>query len=114
MEVVRNTPGIIRIVGCGGKPHPVPDHEIDALQRVAQLEREVDVFPYLNVGEQAKVIAGPLSGITGIVTQFRKRSRLIISVNLIMQSVSVEVDESELAVANNSNHLARRLARKSE
>ena len=95
MALIRNTPGIIRVVSFGGKPHPVSNEEIDALQRVVQAGRDVCSFPYLSAGQEVQIIAGPLSGITGIVTEFRKRHRLVISVNIIMQSVAVEIDQSE-------------------
>src|SRR5579871_6252125 len=41
MEIVRSVPGIIRIVSFGGKPHPVPEEEIEALKRLTGVERDV-------------------------------------------------------------------------
>jgi transcription antitermination factor NusG len=98
IEVVRSTPGIIRIVCFGGKPHPMPDQEIEALQRLDRLERDVASFPYLRAGQKVQVISGPLAGIVGMIVQFKNRNRLIISVDLIMKSVSVEIEESEVAL----------------
>jgi transcription antitermination factor NusG len=97
MDVARSTPGVIRVVSFGGKPHPVPSEEIDALRRVVQAQRDVCSVRYLNAGRKVRVIAGPLAGLTGIIAQIRRRHRLIVSIDLIMKSASVEIDESEVA-----------------
>jgi len=100
MEIVRSVPGVIRIVSFGGKPEPVPGEDIEALKRLASTDRDVRPFSYLNVGQKVQVIAGPLQGLTGIITEFKKRYRLVIAVDLIMKSVSVEIEESEVAPGN--------------
>lgn len=99
MEVIRSSPGIIRIVAFGGKPLPVPDKEIEALQQIVCGKREYSAFPYLSVGQKVQVISGPLTGISGTITQFKNRDRLVISLDVIMKSVSVEIDQSEVALA---------------
>jgi hypothetical protein len=38
-----------------------------------------------------------MAGVSGIIVQFKKRNRLVISVDVIMKSVSVEIDDSEVA-----------------
>lgn len=97
MEAVRSTPGIIRIVCFGGKPHPVPDEDIEALRCVTGLAREIDPHPYLNAGQKVQVVSGPMAGVSGVIVQFKKRNRLVLSVDVIMKSVSVEIDDSEVA-----------------
>jgi transcription antitermination factor NusG len=96
MEIIRGSPGIIRIVAFGGRPHPVPDQEIEALQQIVRGKREYSASSYLSVGQKVQVISGPLTGISGIITQFKNRDRLVISLDVIMKSVSVEIDESEV------------------
>src|SRR5882757_2803627 len=34
---IRATPGVIRIVGFGDKPYPIPDSEIESLQQIVSL-----------------------------------------------------------------------------
>ncbi len=96
MEVIRGSPGIIRIVAFGGRPHPVPDKEIEALQQIVRGKREYSAFPYLNVGQKVRVISGPLTGISGTIRRFKNHDRLVISLDVIMKSVSVEIDQSEV------------------
>jgi transcription antitermination factor NusG len=97
MQIVRSTPGIIRLITRGGKPCPVAFEEIAALQRVMEANRDVCVSPYLRVGQRAQIISGPLMGVVGIIVRFKHGDRLVLSVDLIMKSVAVEIDSSELA-----------------
>jgi transcription termination/antitermination protein NusG len=85
------TPGVIRVVGFGGKPYPVPDHEIDAIQKIA-LCPDIIPVPYLKVGQKVRICNGPLSGIAGMLTHIKNRRRLVVSVELIMRSIAVDVD----------------------
>ena len=98
MEIIRSSPGIIRIVAFGGRPHPVPDREIEALQQIVRGKREYSAVPYFRAGQKVQVISGPLTGISGIITQFKKRDRLVISLDVIMKSISVEIDGSEVTL----------------
>jgi transcription antitermination factor NusG len=42
------------------------------------------------------VRSGPLAGMEGILVRRKERFRLVLSVELIMRSVMLEVDESEV------------------
>jgi hypothetical protein len=58
-------------------------------------------YAYLPVGQFVRVEEGALCGVTGIVTNHKNDSRLIISVTLLMRSVSVEIDRSFLKPIGN-------------
>jgi transcription antitermination factor NusG len=88
-------PGVRSIVGAGREPIPVPTEEIETLLQSIRL-RKVEPHPYLNVGDRATIRTGPLSGMTGIVVRRKNGYRLVLSVDLIMKSFSVEIDEREL------------------
>jgi transcription antitermination factor NusG len=88
-------PGVHSIVGAGREPTPLPNEEIDALRRGIHL-LNAEPHPYLNVGDRATVRTGPLAGLTGIVVRKKNAYRLILSVDLIMKSISVEIDGREL------------------
>lgn len=92
------TPSIYRVVSFGGKPYPVPEEEITALQCVVSSKRDICSYPYLTVGRRVQVKTGPLAGIRGFIAQVKNRDRLIISVDLITKSVSVTVQASEVSV----------------
>lgn len=89
--LIPSTPGVIRIVGQGKKPVPIPDEEIQALQRMINNNRDLEPYPYLNAGDRVVIARGPLAGISGIVVTMKSRQRLIVTVALIMRSVMVEI-----------------------
>lgn len=88
-------PGVHSIVGAGREPIALPSEEIEALRQGIHL-RNAEPHPYLNVGDRATIRTGPLAGMTGIVVRKKNGYRLVLSVDLIMKSVSVEVDGQEL------------------
>lgn len=99
MQLVRGTPGIIRIVSFGRNPCPIPEDEIEAIRRMLLSKREISPVPYLQAGQKVEVIAGPLAGVTGIIIRVKHSHRLVMSIDLIMKSIAVEVDCSEVALA---------------
>lgn len=93
---IRHMAGVVRIISFGGKPCPVSDSEIEALQRVVDSGRNICSSMYFATGERVRVITGPLVGIMGVITQIKKHSRLVISVEVILKSISVEIDVAEV------------------
>jgi transcription antitermination factor NusG len=91
---ILQTPGVISVVGIGKCPEPIDVEEIDALRTVVSSGVGYQPHPYLAVGDAVRVEYGSLAGITGLITQVKNEFRLIISVNLLMRSVSVEIDRS--------------------
>ncbi len=62
--VVRNTRGVTGFVGPASKPVPLTDEEVAALG-VESKKVEVDFA----VGDNVKIVSGPLEGFTGIVDE---------------------------------------------
>ena len=92
---VLELPGVHSIVGAGREPIALPSQEIEALRRGIHL-LNAEPHAYLSVGDRAKIQNGPLKGMTGIVVRKQNGCRLVLSLELIMRSVSVEVDEHDL------------------
>ncbi len=101
---VLELPGVLSIVGAGREPVSLPTEEIEALRNAADY-LNVEPHPYLSVGNTARLCRGPLAGMTGIIVRKKNRSRLIVSLELIMKSVSVEIDEHDLEPLELSSHL---------
>jgi transcription antitermination factor NusG len=95
---VLELPGVLSIVGTGREPTSLPTEEIEALRKGIGL-LSAKPHPFLNVGEKARIARGPLQGMTGVVTRQKSGLRLILSLDLIMKSISVEVDASDLEPA---------------
>jgi transcription antitermination factor NusG len=88
-------PSIISIVGFGRQRSTIPETEIEGLRSALTLEHTTP-HPYLNVGERVRIRSGPLEGLTGIVLRQGNNLRIVLSVQLIMQSVVVDVEQSNL------------------
>jgi transcription antitermination factor NusG len=93
---ILNTRGVHRIVCFGGRPCPIPEVEIKTLQKAVESGKDVIEVPYLSAGQRVKIAGGPLAGVIGIVTRQKNSSRLIVSIEIIMRSISVEIASSDL------------------
>jgi transcription antitermination factor NusG len=74
---------------------PLPDCDMDAL-RAGLHERRAEPHPFLKVGEGARIRYGGLAGMEGVVIRKKNMLRVVIRLDLIRQSVAVEVDWDEL------------------
>lgn len=88
------TPGVLQIVGVGKSPASLDEVEIDALRVAASSEIRRQPWPYLCEGTRVKVIHGNLSGLQGILINFKGNHRVVLSVSLLQRSVALEVDLS--------------------
>jgi transcription antitermination factor NusG len=93
---VLQTDGVVKIVNFNGVPAVVPDWQIASLRRMLEFPQTLQLESYLSPGEMVEVIEGPMRGMRGTVTRLKNANRLVLTIDGIMQSVSVEVDESVL------------------
>jgi transcription termination/antitermination protein NusG len=93
IEILK-TRGVVRILGePGNRLVPVADTEIHALQQVTGTDLGVMPHPHLREGQRVRIEVGPLAGVEGILLRRRpNRGLLVLSVDLLCQSVAVEVD----------------------
>jgi transcription antitermination factor NusG len=94
-EVLR-IPGVVRLVGFNGHPAALPDEEIDALRLGLAHRLRLEPHPYLKIGRRARICRGPLQGREGLLVNTKANFRVVLSVELIMRSVAVEVDVADL------------------
>lgn len=86
------TSGVIDVVRVGPEPAPIEHSEIEALQRIVSSKAPAEPYPNLVKGYEVEIIAGPLKGVTGIVTTIRSSVRLAINIDILCRSVVVEID----------------------
>lgn len=91
LQVV-TTPGVHMILYRGGQVATVPDEEIDAIQRAVAGAYRVEPHPFLKCGMRVRVIRGALEGVQGILVRKKNLCRLVLSVDMLAQSVAVEVN----------------------
>jgi transcription antitermination factor NusG len=97
LQVLR-VPGVARFVGFHAGPCALQETEIESLRRVTRAlpSFRAEPYPYLTAGRCVQVKTGPLAGIAGILVERRNGTRFVISVDLIMRSVAIELDAKEL------------------
>jgi transcription antitermination factor NusG len=88
--------GVVCILGNHGMPVPVPLHEIESTRKLLRSGLKFRDFPYEMEGKEVVIVSGPLEGARGKVLFARGGCNLILSVNLIRRSVSVEVDMNDV------------------
>lgn len=93
---VLQIPGVARFVSFQGAPVPLAASDVELLNHGLHQGVRAEPHPYLKVGRRVRVKHGPLSGMEGILVRKKEKFRLVISLDLIMRSVMVEVDESDV------------------
>ena len=93
-------PSVRSIVGFGGRPCAVDEAQILDVRRVEESGLPATPWPSAHLGERVELTAGPLSGLQGVIEQFKGVSRLIVSVELLQRSVAVEIDRRWATLAS--------------
>jgi transcription antitermination factor NusG len=93
---VLEVPSVVRMVGFHGTPAILPDEEIVSLRNSLEGNLRIEPHPYLKVGRRVRVARGPLAGREGILVRKKDCLRLVISIDLIMRSMAVEVDSADV------------------
>jgi transcription antitermination factor NusG len=92
-------PSVVNIVSFDGQPAPIPDAEIEALRRGLATQTRMEPHPYLKVGKRVRIHSGPMVGQEGILIRRKDSLRVVLSLDFIMRSVSVEVDLADIEPA---------------
>jgi transcription antitermination factor NusG len=92
---VLNTPSVLRIVSSNGMPSAIPDSEIEDVQRCLA-GGYAEPHPFIGVGERVRVNSGAFEGIEGIGVRRTNHYTLIISIQLIHQSLALEIPFDQL------------------
>ena len=96
MPVLKCT-GVVNIVSFDGRPAPIPEIELDSIRVLVGSELQYDPCPMVREGMMVEVMHGPLRGVVGRLTRKdAHHARLVLSVDLIGQAVSVEVDAADV------------------
>lgn len=95
LQVV-STPGVHMILYRGEEVAVIPDSEIQAIRTAVDGRYRVEPHPFLKCGDQVRVIRGSLEGVQGILTRKKNYIRLVLSVEMLAQSVAVEVNASDV------------------
>jgi len=93
---VLQLPSAVHLVSFNSQPAALPEAEIESLRQRIEAGGRIEPHPYLRVGRRVRVCGGPMQGLEGIIVRRKDRCRVVFSLDLIMRSMAVEVDESEV------------------
>ena len=94
---ILKTPGALNILRNSEGALPIPNYQIENLQTMLGSRENLDLHPYLKDGDWVRVLRGPLGGCVGLLMrQNPKKGRLVVSIDLIQKSVSVELNVEDV------------------
>ncbi len=92
---VLNVPGAVCFIGKSAEEAlEVPERDILTVRQFVEEEIQIDPFPYLKQGDRVYIRSGPFKGVEGFIVRKDKHCRLVISLHLLMQSISIQLDEA--------------------
>ena len=100
---VLKVPGIVGFVGNQTGPLPIPDQQIEDIRTVLTAGVECSVHPFLEEGDRVRVVRGALAGVVGTLLHTNSTSRLLISIDMIRQSLSVNVLQEDVELVGTSS-----------
>ncbi len=93
---VLQVPGLAQLVTFQGSPAVLPDSEIETLRGALTKGVMAQPYKYLNVGSKVEICRGPLQGMRGVLLRHQGQFRVVLSVEMIMRSIVVEVDAADV------------------
>lgn len=107
---VLQLPGVISIISSKGQLLPLADEYIEALRdglRVHKIEPHADVAP----GELVRITTGPLAGAEGILERHKNGFRVLLKLEMLARSISVEVGADEVELCSMRSHSETEMVR---
>ena len=93
---VLTIPGAARFVTFNGRPATLSETDLLGLRNGLERGIHAQPHPYLTTGRRVRVRSGPLAGTEGILLRKKDQLRLIVSIDMIMRSVAVEIDAADV------------------
>ena len=94
---IESTPGVVSIVGFGGLPAAIPENEIHAVESALRSGLAAQPCPFIREGQRIRVKSGILEGLEGILLKKKSEWRVVVSIEMLQRSLSVEVDPDSIS-----------------
>lgn len=89
---VLRTHGVVDFVGTQGRGTPIPDKQIEDVRILLSGKVPFKNSASLKVGQKVRVRGGAIDGVEGILTARRGERRLIIFIEPIQRSLSIDLE----------------------
>jgi transcription antitermination factor NusG len=89
-------PGVLGFVSNGRGAATIPDTELNGIRLLVSNRVPYASHPYLNVGQQIRIINGALRGLEGILVSLGNKNGLVVSVGTIQRSLIIQLQGYEV------------------
>jgi transcription antitermination factor NusG len=93
---VQKVPGVVNFVGNHNGPLAIPVSELESVRAMLSRGNGCSPHPFLQAGDRVRVVRGALVGLEGTFIRHGGQSKLVVSVEMIQRSVSVNVAASDV------------------
>lgn len=93
---ILKTPGAVRLIGNKDGPVPVGQPIIESLRIMVNSGESILTGLEFRRGEKIIVVNGPFTGVTGVFFTYKGQGRVVVHIDILGQSASVEVDEDDV------------------
>ena len=93
---VVSSPGVEYIVGVAGTPVALSEEEMTRIRLIA--EAGACAADNFTCGQRVRVMHGLVAGVEGILTQTSDGDRLVVSIDLLNRSVSLQIDKTRISI----------------
>jgi transcription antitermination factor NusG len=88
--------GVVEFVTFHGKPATLPEPEIENMRNTLCRNIHAQPHPFLKAGRRVRVRQGPMQGVEGVLVRNKDSFRVVLSIELIMRSIALEVDIADV------------------
>lgn len=92
-----STTGVSYVVKHGTALAPLPDQETAAIRSLCRSHVKCLPCAPLQAGQRVLINSGPLEGLQGILVKTAESSRVVLSINTIFQSVTVDIRDTKIS-----------------
>jgi len=93
---VLRTLGVVQFVGGHGQGMAIPTEQMEAVRALVSSNVPFTKHAFLKVGHRVRVRGGSLDGVEGILAAQNGSGNLVISVDLIQRSLSIQIEGYEV------------------
>jgi transcription antitermination factor NusG len=93
---VLQVPHVVHFISFAGSPAVLPDEEVEAIRAALTSKFSPAPHPFLKVGRRVRVVAGPLTGLEGVLVRKKNRLRFVVSIQLIRSAFVMDVDAMDI------------------
>ncbi|MGH9540287.1 MAG: UpxY family transcription antiterminator [Terriglobales bacterium] len=93
---VLSVAGAAYLVSAAGRAVAVPDQQLETLRARMAHGVHAEPHPFLVVGGRVRVMRGALEGLEGILLRKQGRTRLIVSIEMILRSIVLDVNAADV------------------